>query len=112
MSYSTGDQSSVDKSMRSVFVGNIPYRATEENLRDIFGEIGPILSFKLVYDRETGRPRGFGFIEYKDQETALNAIQCLNGYEIGGRILRVDNASSQKTRQDMRSRNDYDSMRD
>ncbi|XP_015127616.1 cleavage stimulation factor subunit 2 [Diachasma alloeum] len=108
MSYSSADQSSVDKSMRSVFVGNIPYRATEENLRDIFGDVGQIMSLKLVYDRETGRPRGFGFIEYKDQQTALKAIQNLNGFEIGGRVLRVDNASTQKSRPDMRSRNEYD----
>ncbi|KAG5894096.1 hypothetical protein JTB14_003952 [Gonioctena quinquepunctata] len=59
----------MDKSMRSVFVGNIPYEATEEKLKDIFGEVGQVLSFKLVFDRETGKPKGYGFCEYRDQET-------------------------------------------
>jgi hypothetical protein len=48
----------IDKSVRSVFVGNIPYEATEEKLKDIFGEVGPVVSFKLVFDRETGKPKG------------------------------------------------------
>ncbi|KAK0082448.1 hypothetical protein PV325_010387 [Microctonus aethiopoides] len=97
------DQSLMDKSMRSVFVGNIPYEATEENLKDIFSEVGPVLSFKLVYDRETGKPKGYGFCEYKDQETALSAMRNLNGYEIGGRTLRVDNACTEKSRMEMQS---------
>ncbi|XP_034943139.1 cleavage stimulation factor subunit 2 isoform X3 [Chelonus insularis] len=104
MSNSTiSDQSLMDKSMRSVFVGNIPYEATEENLKDIFSEVGPVLSFKLVYDRETGKPKGYGFCEYKDQETALSAMRNLNGYEIGGRTLRVDNACTEKSRMEMQS---------
>lgn len=93
----------MDKSMRSVFVGNIPYEATEENLKDIFSEVGPVLSFKLVFDRETGKPKGYGFCEYKDQETALSAMRNLNGYEIGGRTLRVDNACTEKSRMEMQS---------
>ncbi|XP_033215280.1 cleavage stimulation factor subunit 2 tau variant isoform X2 [Belonocnema kinseyi] len=97
------DQSLMDKSMRSVFVGNIPYEATEENLKDIFSEVGPVLSFKLVFDRETGKPKGYGFCEYKDQETALSAMRNLNGYEIGGRTLRVDNACTEKSRMEMQS---------
>lgn len=98
-----GDQNLLDKSMRSVFVGNIPYEATEEKLKDIFNEVGPVLSFKLVYDRETGKPKGYGFCEYKDQETALSAMRNLNGYEIGGRMLRVDNACTEKSRLEMQS---------
>ncbi|PSN35046.1 Cleavage stimulation factor subunit 2 [Blattella germanica] len=97
------DQSLMDKSLRSVFVGNIPYEATEEKLKDIFSEVGPVLSFKLVYDRETGKPKGYGFCEYKDQETALSAMRNLNGYEIGGRTLRVDNACTEKSRMEMQN---------
>uniref|UniRef100_A0A672SZ75 Cleavage stimulation factor subunit 2 tau variant-like n=1 Tax=Sinocyclocheilus grahami TaxID=75366 RepID=A0A672SZ75_SINGR len=61
----------VDRSLRSVFVGNIPYEATEEQLKDIFSEVGLVVSFRLVYDRETGKPKGYGFCEYQDQETPL-----------------------------------------
>lgn len=106
-------------------MGNIPYEATEEKLKDIFNEVGPVISFKyseqffsltslnsnfffpksffnrLVYDRETGKPKGYGFCEYKDQETALSAMRNLNGYEIGGRTLRVDNACTEKSRLEM-----------
>lgn len=115
------DQSIMDKSMRSVFgksplicwkeilwissfffiVGNIPYEATEEKLKDIFSEVGPVLSLKLVFDRESGKPKGYGFCEFKDQETALSAMRNLNGYEIGGRTLRVDNACTEKSRMEM-----------
>ncbi|XP_013194037.1 cleavage stimulation factor subunit 2 tau variant [Amyelois transitella] len=97
------EQSIMDKSMRSVFVGNIPYEATEEKLKDIFSEVGAVLSFKLVFDRETGKPKGYGFCEYKDQETALSAMRNLNGYEIGGRSLRVDNACTEKSRMEMQA---------
>jgi len=89
--------------MRSVFVGNIPYEATEEKLKDIFSEVGAVASFKLVYDRETGKPKGYGFCEYKDQETALSAMRNLNGFEIAGRTLRVDNACTEKSRMEMQS---------
>lgn len=91
---------SAEKSARSVFVGNIPYEATDEQLKDIFNQAGPVLSFRLVYDRETGKPKGFGFCEYKDQDTAQSAIRNLNGTEIHGRTLRVDSASSQKAAAD------------
>jgi len=85
-----------DKSARSVFVGNIPYEATEEKLKEIFSEVGTVLSFKLVYDRENGKPRGYGFCEYMNPEIALCAMRNLNGYEIGGRTLRVDSACTEK----------------
>lgn len=92
-----------EKSARSVFVGNIPYEATDEQLKDIFNQAGPVLSFRLVYDRETGKPKGYGFCEYKDQDTAQSAMRNLNGTEIHGRQLRVDSAASQKGPEDPRA---------
>lgn len=106
-------------------VGNIPYDATEEQLREICGEVGPVVSFRsvsfffnwelkivfrvlikeapffflifrLVTDRETGKPKGYGFCEYKDEETALSARRNLQSYEINGRQLRVDFAENDK----------------
>lgn len=61
------------------------------------------LHFRLVFDRETGKPKGYGFCEYRDQETALSAMRNLNGYEIGGRNLRVDNACTEKSRMEMQN---------
>ncbi|KAL5974505.1 hypothetical protein ACLOJK_031170 [Asimina triloba] len=81
---------------RCVFVGNIPYDATEEQLIHICEEVGPVVSFRLVLDRETGKPKGYGFCEYKDEETALSARRNLQGYEINGRQLRVDFAENDK----------------
>ncbi|XP_058058727.1 cleavage stimulation factor subunit 2 tau variant-like [Anopheles bellator] len=95
------DPGIMDKSLRSVFVGNIPYDATEEALKEIFCEVGLVLSMKLVYDRESGKPKGYGFCEYKDKETALSAMRNLNGYVFGGRPLRVDNACTEKSRMEM-----------
>jgi len=92
-----------EKSARSVFVGNIPYEATDEQLKDIFSQAGPVISFRLVYDRETGKPKGYGFCEYKDTETAQSAMRNLNGTEIHGRQLRVDSAASQKGPDDPRA---------
>ena len=60
-----------DKSARSVFVGNIPYEVTEERLKDIFSAVGPVLSFKLVFDRENGKPRGYGFCEFSDTHLVI-----------------------------------------
>ena len=54
------------------------------------------MSFRLVYDRESGKPKGYGFCEYEDQETALSAMRNLNGFEFNGRQLRVDSAAADK----------------
>ncbi|KAI8098656.1 RNA-binding protein [Halteromyces radiatus] len=78
---------------RAVFVGNIPFEYTEEQLIDVFKEVGPVSSFRLLFDRDSGRPKGYGFCEYYDAETAASAVRNLNDYEIGGRQLRVDYAS-------------------
>uniref|UniRef100_J3MH78 RRM domain-containing protein n=1 Tax=Oryza brachyantha TaxID=4533 RepID=J3MH78_ORYBR len=62
-----------------VFVGNIPYQATEAELRDACEEIGPVASLRLAVDRDTGKPRGFAFVEYLDDETARSACRNLDG---------------------------------
>ncbi|XP_007470347.1 PREDICTED: cleavage stimulation factor subunit 2 tau variant isoform X1 [Lipotes vexillifer] len=103
MSSLTVRDPAMDRSLRSVFVGNIPYEATEEQLKDIFSEVGSVVSFRLVYDRETGKPKGYGFCEYQDQETALSAMRNLNGREFSGRALRVDNAASEKNKEELKS---------
>mmetsp|Transcript_7036 Transcript_7036/g.21429 ORF Transcript_7036/g.21429 Transcript_7036/m.21429 type:complete len:287 (-) Transcript_7036:347-1207(-) len=73
----------------TVFVGNIPYDTTEEQLRDIFSQVGVVSSFRLVYDSKTGKPRGYGFCEYEDAETARSALRNLDSVEVNGRPLRV-----------------------
>ncbi|KAH8841903.1 hypothetical protein MCOR01_005852 [Pyricularia oryzae] len=75
---------------RVVFVGNIPYGLSEEQITDIFSRAGKVLNFRLVYDRETGKPKGFGFAEYPDNDSAASAVRNLNDTEIMGRKLRVD----------------------
>lgn len=62
-----------------------------------------MINYRLVFDRETGKPKGYGFCEYRDQETALSAMRNLNGFEIGGRSLRVDNACTEKSRMEMQN---------
>eukprot|EP01041_Mallomonas_annulata_P002575 gene2575-5026_t len=78
---------SVEK--HDVFVGNLSYTTTEEQLREIFSPVGPIAGIRIVTDRDTGRPRGFAFVEYLDAATALSAIRNLDGHELNNRKLRV-----------------------
>ncbi|KAF2268536.1 hypothetical protein CC78DRAFT_613238 [Lojkania enalia] len=79
-----------DKAGRVVFIGNIPYGGTEELIIDTLGRVGQVLNFRLVYDKETGRPKGFGFAEFADADAAASAVRNLNDYELMGRKLRVD----------------------
>ncbi|KAH7118978.1 hinge domain of cleavage stimulation factor subunit 2-domain-containing protein [Dendryphion nanum] len=79
-----------DKAGRVVFIGNIPYGGTEEMIVETLGRVGQVLNFRLVYDKETGRPKGFGFAEFADADAAASAVRNLNDYEIMGRKLRVD----------------------
>ncbi|KAG9247918.1 hypothetical protein BJ878DRAFT_490512 [Calycina marina] len=75
---------------RSVFIGNIPYGLTEEQIIELFSSAGKVLGFRLVIDRETGKPKGFGFAEYPDIDSASSAVRNLNDHEVMGRRLKVD----------------------
>jgi cold-inducible RNA-binding protein len=77
--------------MAKIYVGNLPFSATDTEIRDLFAKHGTVESVSLPTDRETGRPRGFGFVEMS-QADASRAIQALNGHELGGRPLRVSEA--------------------
>ncbi|KRY74753.1 Cleavage stimulation factor subunit 2 [Trichinella pseudospiralis] len=101
MAIHPGAASMIERSYKSVFVGNISYDATEEELKEIFSQVGPVVGFRLVFDRETGKPKGYGFCEYLDQETALSAQRNLCNYEFHGRPLRVDAAVGDRSREEM-----------
>jgi cold-inducible RNA-binding protein len=77
--------------MAKIYVGNLPFTATEEEIRTLFGAHGTVESVALPMDRETNRPRGFGFVEMS-QADASRAIQNLNGTNLGGRSLKVNEA--------------------
>lgn len=77
-----------------VFVGNVPYNMGEDQLIDAFKRVGQVVGFRLVFDRDSGKPKGYGFCEFADHDTALSAVRNLNGQEIGGRPLRIDLADS------------------
>jgi RNA recognition motif-containing protein len=77
--------------MASIYVGNLPYTATEEEIGALFTPFGNVQSVKIIMDRETGRPRGFAFVDM-DRDAAKDAIKQINGSEMGGRTLRVNEA--------------------
>ena len=76
----------------NIYVGNISYSTSEEDLRESFGQFGEVTSAKIITDRETGRSKGFGFVEMADDDAGNKAIEEMNGKEIGGRDLRVNMA--------------------
>jgi RNA recognition motif-containing protein len=82
----------------NIYVGNLPFDAQESDLRKIFSEYGPIDSAAVVMDRDTGRSRGFGFIELTDSGQAAQAIEKLNGYDWNGRQLTVNEAKPRTAR--------------
>jgi len=77
-----------------IYVGNLPFTAREEELREMFSAYGTPSAVTVVVDRMSGRSRGFGFVEFEDAEQAKAAIAALNGRELGGRTLTVNEARS------------------
>ncbi len=78
---------------QKIYVGNLPYTSTEDDIRDLFAQYGEVLSVKLISDRETGRPRGFGFVEMSD---ISQAVQNLDGHDFQGRNLKVNEAHNRR----------------
>ena len=75
-----------------IYVGNMSYDTTEENLRQTFGEFGEVVSVNIITDRDSGRPKGFGFVEMGSKEEATAAIEALNGQDMNGRQVNVNEA--------------------
>lgn len=75
-----------------LYVGNLPFSTTEDELRSAFGAHGSVQSVSVIMDRETGRPRGFAFVEMSDSSGAQAAIRALDGTQLGGRSLKVSEA--------------------
>ena len=84
--------------MKKMYVGNIPYNATEEDLRGLFSEYGEIDSLKIIQDRDTGQSKGFGFIEMAEEKDTRKAIEELTGKDFMGKSLKVSEAKPQQKR--------------
>jgi RNA recognition motif-containing protein len=101
-----------EEKMKSVFVGNISFQTTEGDISSLFEPFGEITRVQLMTDRDTGRSRGFAFVEMSNDEEASKAIAALNGKELGGRALNVNEARPKPERSGSRggggfSRDDY-----
>lgn len=78
-----------------LYVGNLSYNTTETELREAFGAYGQLTSVAVITDRETGRARGFGFVEFATDDDAKAAVAAMDGKELGGRVLKVNEARPQ-----------------
>src|SRR6201997_3288232 len=78
--------------MKNIYVGNLSFDATEDQVRSMFEAYGPVERVSIVTDRDTGQPRGFGFVEMTDDDAASKAMDALNGTNLGGRNLTVNEA--------------------
>ena len=87
----------------NIFVGSLPFSTREESLREVFSAHGEVTSARIITDRDTGRSRGFGFVEMPNDEEARNAITALNGSELEGRSINVNEA---RPREERRPRQD------
>jgi len=81
---------------KKLYVGNLDYTVTEQDLQTLFSEHGEILSTTIIKDRYSGRSKGFGFVEFANNEDAQKAKQAVNGQDLKGRALRVDDAREQR----------------
>lgn len=88
----------------NIFVGNLPYTSSEQQLRDMFAQYGQVSSARIISDRETQRSRGFGFVEMPNDNEGRAAIEALNGYQSGGRPLKVNEARPREERERRPSR--------
>ncbi len=88
----------------NIYVGNVPFRMSEEELKNLFAEFGTVESARIITDRDSGRSKGFGFVEMTEKEAGLAAIENLNGKEFNDRELRVNEARPKEDRPRRRER--------
>lgn len=94
---------------KKLYVGNLPYSCTDDDLMNVFSEMGTVASARVIIDRETGRSKGFGFVEMASDDEAMNAARNLNGQAFQGRPLTVNEARPREN--DGRGPRGYDNMR-
>ena len=88
----------LQKSQMKLYVGNLSFETTENDLRDLFAEYGTVTDVAILNDRETGRSRGFGFVTFSDATGGNAAVEALNGKEVSGRALTVNEARAREER--------------
>ena len=93
--------------MKKLYVGNIPFNASEENLRELFSAYGEIVSLKIIQDHDTGRSKGFGFVEMAEEKDARKAMEELNGKDFMEKTLKVSEARPQQKRGGFNRRGGY-----
>ncbi len=81
---------------KKIYVGNLPFSSTEEDLKELFGRHGTVESVAVITDRETGRARGFAFVEMAEANAASDAIRALDGTDLGGRNIKVNEAQDRQ----------------
>ena len=96
-----GNGKKEEKVSKKLYVGNLSYKVTEDDLKDLFGEFGTIIEVSVITDRETGRPRGFAFVEMDSDDDATKAVNSLNGKTVQDREIVVNEA---RPRRDSRPR--------
>ncbi|MFO7653600.1 MAG: RNA-binding protein [Candidatus Krumholzibacteriia bacterium] len=84
--------------MKKIYVGNLSWNMSDQELKDLFAEHGEVASATVVLDRETGRSRGFGFVEMEDDSAAMRAIEAVNTRQVDGRALNVNEARPREPR--------------
>ena len=82
----------IEQLSKKIYVGNLPFTSSQEDLEALFGRHGTVASVNVIADRETGRPRGFAFVEMENASDADDAIRALDGSDLGGRDIRVNEA--------------------
>jgi RNA recognition motif-containing protein len=83
---------------KKLYVGNLAFHTTSQELQDLFGQVGTVESAQIIEDRDTGQSKGFAFVEMSTEEEAASAIDQFNGKEVGGRMLKVNEARPRENR--------------
>lgn len=93
MNRSSNSGSQNNAPSRVVYLGSIPYDQTEEQILDLCSNVGPVTNLKMMFDPQTGKSKGYAFVEYRDLESSASAVRNLNGYQFGSRLLKCGYAS-------------------